>query len=397
MAKKPKQYPFEVWSGQSLVTIYRAKISGKDRYQLRWQEAGEMERKTYSDPEAANIEALTIANRLAAGEAGAITLNSDESAIYRRAVKACAGVPLDVACREWADARAKLEGASFSEVVADYAKRTRGETVTVSKLIELFKADRIAHKVTDVYLKRFSYRLEKISAAFGQRSVREVTEAEIRRFVDAQKGGLRNRKNMRDGIVTLWRFARRERYLPRDLKTEAELVEAPAVKRKDRIDIFTPDEMAKLLAAAFDHIKPIIAICGFAGVRSQGEITRLQWEDIKWDRNVIDVAGKTGERRYVPMQPNLAAWLAPFRDKKGPVATVQPDKAFLRTSRTAGLKWKHNALRHSYGSYRVAITKSVDQTSLEMGNSTAMVKKNYLEAVTEDQAAQWFCVMPSKV
>ncbi|XHR29591.1 MAG: tyrosine recombinase XerC [Chthoniobacteraceae bacterium] len=394
MPKKPKQWPRKIRSGQSYVTLYRHLIGGVFRHQLVWMERGKVEKQTITDQETAIGAAQVIADRLAAGEGGAMTLNAAESAVYLRALGFCGDTPLDVVCRDWADARTKLNGLPLSDVVADFLRRTQGESVTVCRLIELFEADRRAHNVTDVYLKRLAYRLDRISAAFGPRSVREVSETDIRRFLDGQAGGEVNRKNMRDAFVTLWRFARRERYLPRDLKTEAELVEAPKIKRRERVEIFSPEEMRKLLAAAPAHIRPLIAICGFSGVRSQGELSRLRWEDVKWDRHVIDVAGKTGERRFVPLMPNLAAWLADFREAAGSVAKVIPDKAFLRVSVKAGVKWKHNALRHSFGSYRVAATKSVDQTSLEMGNSAAMVRKHYLEAVHAEEAAAWFGVLP---
>jgi hypothetical protein len=60
------------------------------------------------------------------------------------------------------------------------------------------------------------------------------------------------------------------------------------------------------------------------------------------------------------------------------------------------LPWKHNGLRHSYISYRLAIVKDVGQVSLEAGNSPGMVFKHYRQLVRESEANEWFGLMPPK-
>ena len=56
--------------------------------------------------------------------------------------------------------------------------------------------------------------------------------------------------------------------------------------------------------------------------------------------------------------------------------------------------WKHNALRHSFISYRVAAIQNLNQVALEAGNSTAMIFKHYRELVTPDEAKEWFSITP---
>ena len=57
--------------------------------------------------------------------------------------------------------------------------------------------------------------------------------------------------------------------------------------------------------------------------------------------------------------------------------------------------WKHNALRHSFISYRVAETQDVAKVSLEAGNSPQMIFKHYRELVRPDAAKAWFALMPA--
>ncbi len=57
-------------------------------------------------------------------------------------------------------------------------------------------------------------------------------------------------------------------------------------------------------------------------------------------------------------------------------------------------KWKHNALRHSFISYRVAETQDVAKVSLEAGNSPQIIFKNYRELVQPKEAKAWFAINP---
>src|SRR5207302_1111246 len=59
--------------------------------------------------------------------------------------------------------------------------------------------------------------------------------------------------------------------------------------------------------------------------------------------------------------------------------------------------WKHNALRHSFISDRVAQIHDVAKVSLEAGNSPRMVFSNYRELVRAADAEKWFGITPESV
>ena len=53
--------------------------------------------------------------------------------------------------------------------------------------------------------------------------------------------------------------------------------------------------------------------------------------------------------------------------------------------------WKHNALRHAYGSYRTALTRTFRRWRWRWGYSVGMVKNvDYLEAKTFEEGLRWF-------
>ena len=73
------------------------------------------------------------------------------------------------------------------------------------------------------------------------------------------------------------------------------------------------------------------------------------------------------------------------------------ESGILVRGKRVKFQWKNNALRHSYASYRLADVKDAACVALEMGNSPAMLFRNYRELVTEQQAHEWFALMPGQV
>ena len=82
--------------------------------------------------------------------------------------------------------------------------------------------------------------------------------------------------------------------------------------------------MRQILLAAGPRIQPLIAIGGYAGIRS-AETTRPDWKNIRWDRGPIEIAGskaKAVARRPASLPENLKAWLAPWRHASGRIVSV---------------------------------------------------------------------------
>jgi hypothetical protein len=65
-----------------------------------------------------------------------------------------------------------------------------------------------------------------------------------------------------------------------------------------------------------------------------------------------------------------------------------------RLSVRARVAWKRNALRHSFGSYRLAVTADLARVSAEMGNSPAIINEHYRALVTEAEGRAWFALVP---
>lgn len=310
------------------------------------------------------------------------------------------GVSLTAAMDEWASARRTAGEIPISDAVRFYAAN-RADLVAIRTTVQVaneFIASRETTGVSDAYVRSLRYNLEKFTERIPGK-ITEVTVADINQFLTGLKGlGPVTRNAIRRNLVTMFGFAKKQGYLHPDRKTAAEMTESFKVPTK-KIEIFTPEEMESILLSAQARILPLIAIGGFAGFRS-AEILRLDWEDIKWDRGHIELAGdkaKTNARRIVPLPDNLKAWLAPWREETGRIVTITDYAGPLgHTAIKAGIPggWRQNALRHSFISYRVTETGDVARTSLEAGNSPKVVFRNYREVVDQEAAKAWFSIKP---
>jgi integrase len=157
--------------------------------------------------------------------------------------------------------------------------------------------------------------------------------------------------------------------------------------------------MQQLLNAAAGTIQLYLALGAFSGLR-HAELMRLDWEEIKSAQKHIEVTAgkaKTAQRRIVPIQQNLRAWIMPHVQQTGFVFCGDPSRFLNRVTAVARdlkITWPQNGLRHSYASYRLAKCKSAAEVALEMGNSPAMVFRHYRELVTPLDAKKWWGLVP---
>ena len=234
-----------------------------------------------------------------------------------------------------------------------------------------------ADGLSDRYIEDLTFRLRRFAADFPF-AIGDITTKEIDEWLRGLKTSLVTRNNFRRLIITFFNFARRRGYLPRDRETEAKWVERPKLV-SGPISIFTAHELIELLDVADGQPRLAIALGAFTGIRSS-EMLRLKWENFLWEEGVIELGTdqtKTASRRLVPILPTLAKWIDPFRQREGRVlnyslpvclaeafATVAEYATEERGANATPLVWKKNGLRHSYASYRLAMTSDVAQVKL---------------------------------
>jgi integrase len=336
--------------------------------------------------------------------------NRDRDAYLRsKELLAPLNVDIETACRDSAETRKILNGVATPVEAARFfmkhhAKELPRITVpdAVKQCLDQCRADGKS--------KARMHQLEQYLNAFARDvsfDVSELTPGFVSNYLTAMVASERTKKNARDVLGYFGRWCVLHGYLERGTDL-VEGVQKYSMKPGE-IHIFSPAEVSKLIEHADDRLLPYVVIGAFAGLRG-AEIQRLDWSEIDLEDGFIELKAeksKTDTRRLVPIKPCLAAWLQDHRKKSGPVcsfgnvvnqlmklvATV--NKALPKgTPDKDKMRWKKNALRHSYISYRVAECADMARVADESGNSPAIIKANYLKRVKPDAAKEYFNIMP---
>jgi len=363
----------------------------------------------------AAAEAERLAKLISTGQTAAATLTNAEAASYGRAMQLLRGidVPLETVAANFAEAFKILGGDRVVEAAKELNRRNpiKREPRSVRQVADEMLELQTKRGKSQLYLEDLRWRLARFADAF-KLDVSKVSTADIQMWLDGMKAAPRSVKNFRATASGLFKFAEARGYIAKG-ENPVTSTERIKIRNSEPITIFAPAELRRLLAAAKDTFKPVIALQAFAGLRS-AEVMRLDWRDVKLSRGHIELGAdktKTAARRLVPISPNLAKWLADHAKKTGKVfprtrayfhelqrdtaaaTEIKADKTTDR-ERVAPVDWKQNALRHSFISYRVAETGDVPRVALESGNSPAIIFTNYRELVTPEDALLWFAIAP---
>ncbi len=402
----------ELGKGGVTARIYFTPSGGYDAFTLVYYQEGKRKREKFGGLDEARCRGKQVLGSLARGQIDAVDMTVGDRDAYFHALEHLEGtkVSLESACKEFAEAFRILGGVSVVQAARDYARRHNGTVVnkTVRQVVDEFLAAKREGRATRLrgngrkVSKRYLYELERKLSAFAGRfhhPIGMVSSEEINKFIAGLDVEGRTKNNYLQAVNVLFEFAKKQKYLPRD---HGVLDEVESAAESDfTIEIFTPDELRKLLGGADKVLVPVLAIGAFAGLRT-AEIERLDWSEVDLAARFIEVEArkaKTRARRLVPITENLVVWLSPLAQAAGKVWPHSAPYLFQlqrEAGNAAGVPWKHNALRHSFISYRVAQTQNVAQVALEAGNSPPMIFQHYRELVRPADAEKWFSITPGQ-
>ena len=386
--------------GSVSVPIYASKSDGCIRYTVAFYRDGQRIRRTFGDLELAQQEAKLAAEQIHAGLGFTLDLRPSDREAYRSAIHLLESleVPLVAAVDEYVRCRALLDGKPLLSAVDDYVRRCRN--VRTGAMIPDLAKEFFAAKRQDGASKLYMWKLQSDIGRFARAfpvPILHVKSNQIDEWLRSLYSNPRSRNTLHASVGTFFSWAKSRSYLPKNEATEAEAV--GKAKVGDTVtEIFTSEQMAKVMAVATPEVLPIFALGAFAGLRV-AEITRLDWSAVDLNRQIIQVRAdqaKTASRRIVPVSDNLKEWLAPH---VGTGKIVKFSPIYLKVTpltRMLEFAWPRNVLRHSYISYRIAVVKSAEQVALEAGNSPAIIFRHYRELATEEQATAWFNIRPQE-
>lgn len=217
-----------------------------------------------------------------------------------------------------------------------------------------------------------------------------------------------------------WAAHRKQRYLD-ESKNPMLNFERKKIEEQKR-EILSSKDAAELMAFAETWREGVLinyfAFALFAGIRpdSTGELAKLGDRQqtkslINLDTNTIEITGdisKTKEYRTIHIQGALLSFLDKYPLAPYPILPKIPAQsnttsrykylAYLvkKFREACPVKIPHDALRHSFCSYHISISKSIAETALQSGNSESIIRKHYLRRVSDTESKAFWNIRPKE-
>jgi integrase len=331
--------------------------------------SGKRERYYYGDERAANKHAAAI-----------------RKAYHERGTKA--GTIPPALADEALQAQALLEplGVSLMDAVRDYVKRNEavGARQTVAEAWDAYEAALLRKGRSEATLADYKRDRKVLPDSFLSLRVGEATEERIGQALDACTGNRGKTWNRRLREVRA--------VLRAAVRTD---LEPASIRRKDP-EILTAEQSAAVMQAAVAEGCALpFALMLFAGIRPEGEISRISWSNIRKDHIAISgEESKTTDDRHIPISANLAAWI---EGHEGEPILPTNWKRKVQAIRKAAKIEGQDVLRHSFASmfYRL---HGEHETIAAMGHTSfKTTERFYKRAVTTEEAQAFFSIAPEGV
>lgn len=384
-------------------------------FTLRWRENGAWQGTTRSQESDAVEWAQEKAKRLALAMGSQWVRPGEAEALATLRQMAGDSSP-EALARLLADARAALEALDGKESLARAARwfAEHGplgvQERSVAEAVTRFLGEYEASPRRTVGTLRAE--LEHVRLKLGDRLLTEIRESDLRPVVDRRtRSGPAAPRTVRNRILILRTFLNRTRawgWLPPTGATAADHLKRPRLPDAGR-EILSVDQGAALLEMIRGEraeLEVYVLIGGWIGLRPS-EIQRLRWEALDFARGYVHVcprtAAKTAQERFVPIPANVAERLQWLRRRCTAHGRRDAEKVSLHRAREFISilarekrvldRWPGDVLRHSFCSYRLAVTRDIGQVAEEAGNSPAIIRSNYRRPVTPEEGTAWFALV----
>lgn len=397
------KYPRAIKAGSTVVKVYRTKHKSTASgfiYQVAWTSHGARKIQQFTVEDEALDEARLRASQLASGRIDAASIGKPDRDELHAARQIVGTVPLLSALKEWAKAHELTNGHILAAAESWAARNGKAfKRIKVLDVVRLYCTAKTnaGKNVADDHYSAF----ENMKADLGEFFIDSVSTKQLDEWLAKREHPV-SRNTYRKRIVAVWRWAAAKGYLPRGVKTEAEMTER-AHEEAPVIGIISTKTFATVLehfrAKHPEYLAPL-AVAGFAGLR-RSEIHEQTWEDINLEEKHLRVTKAkrgTPARRLVPLGDAAVEWLMLCKQRKGPICTnlaVDRMRSIARDAKLPTLP--ENAFRHSFISHKVAATGDIPRVSMDAGNSPKEINRHYRELVTEAEGKAWFALTPAGV
>jgi integrase len=282
----------------------------------------------------------------------------------------------------------------------------------LEKAVTAFLNERKVH-VRSLALRDYKTTLAALQAAFPGKSVHGITTADIQQFLANRNVGKKRFNNLRGDLHAFFTYCQAA---PRQWTCENPVKPIPLFRISRGVPEIITAQCAADLMAYVEHyaggpqgqaqagcLVPYFALCLFAGLRPsvpQGEVWKLGRQTnvekfIDLELGVIRIPpeiSKTKFLRQVAIQPNLSAWLVKFPPGKFSIIPANARRMIQHVRKKFALG--DDVLRHTCISMHVAKFKSLGDAALQAGNSETMIRRHYLNLVSEAEAKKFWAIAP---
>ena len=299
-------------------------------------------------------------------------------------------------------------GHSLLDAVREYTKQLKKDKrnpIAVDEAVSTYvktlkKLNKRARTIEDL-----RYRLNLFGSTFGKWKIDTIRQEDIEEWLESHSRlSPRSLKNFRDSVKTFLNWAKEKNYISDNPATK---VKVPVIDWKPPV-ILTVEESKKLFQTAEENenhrsLIPFLVLASFAGLRT-AEINRLDWTSVNIKRKQVTIGvdqAKKRRLRTVDLLPNAIAWLKTCSNRQGSVTPKNFYHRLAKLRADAGfLHWKGekaNALRHSFGSYDLALHEDAAKTALKLGHKMTdedQLFDHYRSVVDRAQAKAYFKIQP---
>lgn len=294
------------------------------------------------------------------------------------------------------------KGYRLVDVVQYYLTAMSGPGKTLGEAID----DYIAEKptITEKYAKNFRATKSRVRH-LAERDLRSISLEDIMRVVGAIPNASRD-QHLRH-IRAAWNWARDLKGVNAKNPINSKLM--GRWQRKGEPKLFSVEDAEKYLRGALEHelaLLPYLVFGFFCGVRPEGEMTKLDWSAVDWERKHLNISfrvAKGGRRsRQLEIPENAIAWLEAYRAKGGSITGPIHSLSWKQTrdaryflNRYAGREWIQDGMRRSFATYYYALTDDLSLTAARLGHTGHFIAdRHYVAGRPKAEAERYFALRP---
>jgi len=285
--------------------------------------------------------------------------------------------------------------------VESKAKSISIESIPVAEAVKLFLDEKYNLGRDENWLRANRNILNRFSESFAKEAVSECARDQAQQWILSLNFAPVTIKNHVKACGSFFNWCVSRKYCPENIFKG---VESPSVVHSEP-EFLTVGQTKKLFRAAEKHYPDALAYLAmqaFAGIRSSA-CARISLDEIKFKQRGIVITAqnaKNNQRQFVDGHPdNLWDWLN-YAKKVAPegfkISKRLWDRRKSQIAEKAKVKMPHNALRHSFCSYHVALDGDAGKTAtlLTHRGNVSILYAHYKGNASKADAEKYFFITP---